>query len=49
MAAWAAVIVPLVELMILRDMGQVKTKARTLNFRRVNFQLLKELVDGIPW
>ena len=39
----------LVEFTILRDMGQVKSKVRTLNFRRVNFQLFKELVDGTPW
>lgn len=30
-------------------MGQVKSRNRTLNFRRPNFQLFKELVDGIPW
>jgi len=39
----------LVQLTMLRGMGQVKTKARTLNVRRANFQLFKELVDGIPW
>ena len=35
--------------MILRDMGQVKGRVRTLNFRRANFQLFKELMDGTPW
>ncbi|KAK4810519.1 LOW QUALITY PROTEIN: hypothetical protein QYF61_004482, partial [Mycteria americana] len=39
----------LVEFTILRDMGQVKSKVKTLNFRRVSFQLFKELVDGTPW
>jgi len=39
----------LVELMILWHMGQMKCKARTLNFRRANFQLFKELVDGTRW
>lgn len=37
------------EFTILRVMGQVKGKVKTLNFRRVNFQLLKELEDGTPW
>lgn len=36
-----------VELMILRAM--VKSKVKTLSFRRVNFQLFKELVGGTPW
>lgn len=35
----------LVEVVILRDMGQVKSRVRTLNFRRANFQLFKGLVD----
>lgn len=39
----------LVEFMILRNTNLARTKVRTLNFRRVNFQLFKELVDGIPW
>ncbi|KAM9168311.1 very low-density lipoprotein receptor-like [Mergus octosetaceus] len=30
-------------------MGLAKSKVRTLNFRRANFQLFKELVDEIPW
>ena len=29
--------------------GQLKSRVRTLNFRRANFQLVKELVDGTPW
>ena len=32
----------LVEFTVLRDMGQVKSKVRTLNFRKANFQLFKE-------
>ncbi|KFW09685.1 hypothetical protein N327_13834, partial [Fulmarus glacialis] len=32
-----------------RAIGQVKRRVRTLNFRRANFQLFKELVDGAPW
>ncbi|KFQ60214.1 hypothetical protein N334_01909, partial [Pelecanus crispus] len=32
-----------------RDTGQVKSKARTLNFKRANFQLFKKLVGGTPW
>ncbi|KGL92594.1 hypothetical protein N301_15996, partial [Charadrius vociferus] len=32
-----------------RDMGQAKSKVRTLNFRKANFQLFKELVNRTPW
>ncbi|GAB0178027.1 hypothetical protein GRJ2_000268000 [Grus japonensis] len=39
----------LVEFTILRNMGQLRSRIRTLNFRRTNFQLFKELVDGTPW
>lgn len=39
----------LVDFTLLRDVGQVKTKVRTHNFRRANFQLFKELVDSTPW
>lgn len=35
----------MVEFTILRSMGQVKSKAKTLNFRRLNFQLFRELQD----
>jgi len=35
----------LVELAVLRDTGQAKSKVRTLNFRKTNFQLFKELVN----
>lgn len=35
----------LVEFTILRNMGLTKSRVRTLNFRRVNFGLLKELLD----
>lgn len=45
-AAWAAVIT--VEFTVLRHVGQAKSKARTLHFRRANFQLFKE-VSRIPW
>ena len=38
----------LVEFTVLRDMGQVNCKVKTLNFRRANFQLFKELMDGTP-
>lgn len=34
---------------ISRNMGVAKSKVRTLNFKTVNFQLFKELVDEIPW
>ncbi|GAB0181507.1 hypothetical protein GRJ2_000616000 [Grus japonensis] len=39
----------LVKFTILRDMGQMKSRVKTLNFRKANFQLFKELVDGTPW
>ncbi|KFV02204.1 hypothetical protein N339_05970, partial [Pterocles gutturalis] len=32
-----------------RNMGLAKSRVRTLNFRGANFQLFKELLDGIPW
>ncbi|KFV09259.1 hypothetical protein N339_03103, partial [Pterocles gutturalis] len=32
-----------------RNIGLAKSRVRTLNFRRANFQLFKELLDGIPW
>ena len=32
----------LVEFAVLRDMGQAKSKVRTLNFRKAKFQLFKE-------
>lgn len=38
----------LVEFTILRDIGQVKNRVRALNFRKANFQLFKELMDGAP-
>ena len=37
-----------VEFVISRDMGLAKSKVKTLNFRRANFHLFKELVDEIP-
>ena len=39
----------LVELVILKNAGLAKSRARTLCFRRAIFQLLKELLSGIPW
>ncbi|KFQ80702.1 hypothetical protein N335_02418, partial [Phaethon lepturus] len=32
-----------------RDMGQSKSKGKVLNFRKANFQLLKEFVTRTPW
>ncbi|KFQ65375.1 hypothetical protein N334_04245, partial [Pelecanus crispus] len=32
-----------------RDMGQAKSKVRTLNFRKAKFQLFRELVNRTPW
>ena len=29
-------------------MGQLKSKVRTMNFRKAKFQLFKELVNGTP-
>jgi len=39
----------LAEFLISRSVGLTKSRVRTLNFRRVNFQLFKELLNGIPW
>ena len=39
----------LVEFVILKNVGLAKSRARTLCFRRENFRLLKELLDGIRW
>ncbi|GAB0183552.1 hypothetical protein GRJ2_000820500 [Grus japonensis] len=39
----------LLKFTVLRDMGQVKSKVRTLNFRKEKFQLFKELVSRTPW
>lgn len=33
----------------MRNMGQVKSRVRTLNFKRAKFQLFKKLVDATPW
>lgn len=38
----------LMEFTILREIGQVKSRVRVLNFRRANFQFFKELVDMFP-
>ncbi len=37
------------EFAIRRDAGLAKSRARTLNFRRANFRLFKELLDEISW
>jgi len=37
----------LVELTLLREMGIMKSIARTLNFRRANFQIFKG-IEGLP-
>lgn len=37
----------LVELVISRNMGLAKSQVRTMNFRKVIFQLFKEIVDGV--
>ena len=39
----------LAEYTVLRHMGQAKSKVRTLNFRKANFQLFKESVSRTPW
>lgn len=39
----------LVKVVIPRNMGLVKSKVRTLNFGKVNFRLIKELLDVISW
>ena len=39
----------LVKLVILRKMGLAKSKVRTLNFRRADLWLLKELLDETSW
>jgi len=39
----------LVEFTVLRDMGKARSIVRTLNFRKANFWLFKELVSRTPW
>jgi len=39
----------LVEFVILKNAVLVKSRARTLCFRRAKFHLLKELLSGMPW
>jgi len=34
---------------VLRGMGKARSTVRTLNFRKANFQLFKELVSRTPW
>jgi len=39
----------LVEFTVLRDIGKARSVVRTLNFRKANFQLFKEVVSRTPW
>ena len=39
----------LVVFVILRNTGLTKSRDRTLNFKRGNFQLFEELLDEISW
>jgi len=39
----------LVEFTVLRDMEKSRSIVRTLNFRKANIQLFKELVSRTPW
>lgn len=39
----------LVEFPVLRDVGQAKSRIKTLNLRKANFQLFRALVRRIPW
>ncbi|KAJ7399974.1 nedd4-binding protein 2-like 2 [Pitangus sulphuratus] len=39
----------LLDFMMPRNVCLAKSKDKTLNFRRAKFQLLKELIDVIPW
>jgi len=39
----------LVEFSVLKDVGQVKSIVSTLNFRKANFQLFRELVNRTSW
>jgi len=38
-----------VEFTFLKDMRQAKSKMRKLNFRKPNFQLIRELANKPPW
>jgi len=38
----------LVEFAVLRGMGKARNVVRTLNFRKANFQLFRELVSRTP-
>lgn len=39
----------LMELGIVGDVGQVRSKIRPLNFKEASFQLFKEMINRIPW
>jgi len=45
---WATVITHM-QFSVLSGMGQVKNKVGTQNYRKTEFQLLKELVNRTPW
>lgn len=39
----------LLELTVMRNIGQKRSEVRLLNCRKTDFQLSKEIVSGIPW
>jgi len=39
----------LVEFTVLRDIGKARIIVKTLNFRKANCQIFKELVSRTPW
>lgn len=39
----------MIEFLVSRSVGLAKSRVRTLNFKRANIRLLKELLDDIPW
>lgn len=39
----------LVEFQVMREVRQTRSEVRTLNFRKANFQLSKELVNLTHW
>lgn len=43
-AVWATV----VEFAVFRNMGEIRSKVRLLNFRKAKFQLFKVIVSRIP-
>ena len=47
--SWGCTDLALMEFVTGRNAGLAKSRVRTLCFRRAKFQLLKELLRGIPW